>query len=120
MKYIILTSILLFNQISFAACNKPVTYLTEGSTTQCNGYLFTPEKEKEVREVKSKYETLEALSAKQDELNKNLLQQVEVKTKQVEYMNKYVDSVKSDDTFEQIIYFSLGIALGLGISKAFK
>jgi hypothetical protein len=34
---------------SYGACDKPVTYLEQGQSTTCNGYLFTIEKEKEVR-----------------------------------------------------------------------
>lgn len=32
-----------------AECNKPVTLLSEGTPAPCKGFLFTPEKESEVR-----------------------------------------------------------------------
>lgn len=34
---------------SFAECVKPVTALEQGASAPCRGYLFTPEKEKEIR-----------------------------------------------------------------------
>lgn len=44
---------------SFAECTKPVTSLEEGSITPCKGFLFTPEKELEVRIMVKEYELLE-------------------------------------------------------------
>lgn len=37
---------------STAECTKPVTLLEQGAPTPCRGYLFTPEKELEVRILK--------------------------------------------------------------------
>jgi len=43
----ILVNIVTFQ--SFADCTKPVTLLEQGASAPCRGYLFTVEKEKEIR-----------------------------------------------------------------------
>lgn len=45
---------------SFADCPKPVTSLEEGAKAPCTGYLFTPEKELEVRLMKKESDLLKA------------------------------------------------------------
>jgi hypothetical protein len=78
-------SIVLYSGYSFAACPKPVTYLTEGQTTQCSGYLFTPDKELEVRTKLVEYDYISQINKKQNELivilnerNLNLAKQVSI------------------------------------------
>lgn len=120
MNKLILVSILLFNQLAFGECEKPVTYLKTGDTTTCSGYLFTPEEEKKVREFKIKYTQQVELIQKQDDLNKVLTERLVNQTEQNQYLNKRIESIESGSTLEKVIYFGLGIALGVGISQVVK
>lgn len=45
---------------SFAECTVPVKLLEEGATAPCRGFLFTPEKELQVRMLKKEYDLLGA------------------------------------------------------------
>lgn len=116
MKALILVFIMLFNQIAFA-CDKPVTYLKEGTLAVCTGYLFSPEKEKEVRETAIKYNTMEQLNSKQEELIVVLQQRVYVGQQVSDNLRKENESLESKNRMDQIIYFSLGLVLGLGAAK---
>jgi hypothetical protein len=69
---------------SFADCTKPVTSLEEGAKAPCTGYLFTPEKELEVRLMKKESELLKAETE-----NLNLMID-KYKKKEVEY-TKVID-----------------------------
>lgn len=112
----LIIALLLISQVSMA-CNKSVTYLQEGSAAPCTGYLFSPEKEKEVREIKVKYADMSQLVAKQDELTQTLNQRIYVISAQNNNLREEIKNVESRGTLEKVIYFSLGIVLGLGIGK---
>ena len=68
------------NNYSYAACAKPVQSLTEGQAAPCTGYLFSPEKELEVR------------IAVED--NKLVAQQLEAKDKKLKLLLQDVDDVE--------------------------
>lgn len=70
--YFLYTIILL--NYTFANCDKPVTKLDKGQEAPCSGYIFSPDKELEVRtEV---------------EENKLLKKEVELKDKKIERLEK--------------------------------
>lgn len=117
MKTLIL-SILLFSQISLA-CN-PVTYLTKGSSAACNGYLFSPEKEREVREMTIKYGTMEKLVNQQDEVIRTQDQRIDVLMQQNVNLRNQNDSMESRNQLETAIYFAIGMVIGYGLSKGFN
>lgn len=50
----LLLLLLLVPQLALS-CPKPVMYLKKSTTAPCNGYLFSPEKELEVRLLKENY-----------------------------------------------------------------
>ena len=52
-------SLILPQNTAAATCEKPVTLLNEGASAPCRGYLFTPEKELEVRIVNEDYKILQ-------------------------------------------------------------
>lgn len=116
MKTLIITIFFLFGQVSFA-CDKPVSYLLKGTTTRCDGYLFSPEKEKEVREYAIKFEDMKKLSIKQDGLVQTLTERVYNANVQNVNLRKILESEKSQNNLERIIYFTLGTVIGLGIGK---
>lgn len=57
-----------------AECNKPVTLLNEGTPAPCRGFLFTPEKESEVRLM--------------NEDNKLMKQEIELKDLKIKYLTQ--------------------------------
>lgn len=98
---------LLFSLIltSHAACDKPVSYLTEGQSAPCTGYLFTPEKELEVRYKINSYDNLTELTKKQEELIDILNKRIENNQKQI---GLYQDK-ESSGYFTQLLYFGMGV-----------
>lgn len=117
MKTLLISLVFLFNQISYAACAKPVSYLREGQPAECNGYLFTPEKEKEVREYKMQFEDIKKLSTAQDDLIKTLDKRVDVLTRTNQNLHSQITQLNEQSSFEKYLYFGMGAVLGLLITK---
>lgn len=109
--------IFMFSQISFASCKQPVTYLGLGERAVCSGYLFSPEKEAEVRNLVQRYEILVEIVEKQELVIENLNNRVDLNQKISQNLQDQLDNKNSQSTLEKIIYFTLGIALGVGIAK---
>lgn len=57
------------------ACEQPVQYLTKGEVTPCTGYLFSQEKELEVRVAVEENKQLYMITETQDQLIQNLEKQ---------------------------------------------
>lgn len=102
---------------SQASCPKPVTYLTEGSQTPCTGFLFTPEKEAEVRAANldlGLQRDINAIQEKQlgllKEDNKLLLDQSHLWRTRAEDSTKKLMESRNTDTWRMFLYFSLGVA----------
>lgn len=106
MKNLGAAAIIFFSSLSgYSACDKAVTRLVEGSPALCTGYLFTPEKELEVRLKVSTYDQMEQLVKKQEELNNILTKRVD----NLQDLNlKYSDRESSRNFYEKFIYFGLG------------
>lgn len=49
---------LLWTSAAYGQCNKPVTLLQPNEPAPCRGYLFTPEKEQEIRLLNEDYKFL--------------------------------------------------------------
>lgn len=110
----IILSILFVSQVSFAKCEQPVTYLTEGSKTSCTGYLFTPEAEMEARETKLNHDRLEELSKTQEKLIDVLTKRVNNHSLQVANLHNEIDNLETKNTWTKIMWFGLGVlATGL-------
>lgn len=117
MRALIISTILLFNQFTFAACKEPVTYLLEGSKAPCVGYLFTPEKELQVRTTAEQFDKIQILVKQQDELIKVLSNRLDINLQQNANLRKQAEFNQSQTRLEQIIYFALGVAVGVGVTK---
>jgi hypothetical protein len=74
-----LISMLLYGQLAYADCSKPVTFLPNGTPAPCDGFLFTPEKERELRLI--------------NEDNKYLKQESELKDKLIDNYRTQVDTL---------------------------
>jgi hypothetical protein len=113
MKYIILA--LLIPSITLA-CDKPVTFLPKGTTTQCDLYGFTPDKEREVRLGVVDLDYYKGLSASQThqvglykEENKLLESQVNLWRDQSTRLSKELTESKSKSTLTLFLWFGLGV-----------
>lgn len=97
--------LLLSASIAWGECSKPVTYLTDTTPAPCTGYLFTPEKELEVRTKVLQYDTLDKLVKKQDELIDNLNQRVDLTTKQNSNLFNELQSRSNQEWYVNIAFF---------------
>ena len=123
---------------SFAECTVPVKLLEEGATAPCRGFLFTPEKELQVRMLKKEYDLLDAetqnlnlmvdkYQKKDIEFNKIIeleAQKTELwKTKAEDITLKYV-TVEESRTKRDLAFILTGVALtvlaGYAIGQAGK
>jgi hypothetical protein len=113
----IILAILLVTSVSFAECKKPVSYLQEGTPVPCTGYLYSPEMEKLSRAALINVGTLTEFTVKQDELIKILNQRVDVNLQANENLRKQIKNEESRSTVEKVVYFALGVVLGVGMQK---
>jgi len=98
MKYIIGLFLMLFTQASAAN----VTYLEQGAKAPYSGYLFTPEKEKEVRVKIQLYDTQEdLLNILQKRLDNQLDQNV--------VLSDRLEKRETTEFYKNLIYFALGV-----------
>ena len=69
---------MLYGQLAYAAdCSKPVTYLPNGTPAPCDGYLFSPDKERELRLINEDNKYLKQESELKDKMLGNYKLQVE-------------------------------------------
>lgn len=94
---------------SHAACDKPVSYLQEGASAPCSGYLFTPEKELEVRFKINTYDKLTELTLKQDEMIEILNKRIDSNQKQIGLYEQKINIQQSNEFYQKVIYFGLGV-----------
>lgn len=109
-KFLVVLFILLYVSSSIATtCPQPVSYLKEGTTVPCTGYLFDPEKEQEVR-IK-----LEELKYKDQIIivQKHLLdikdQRIDNLSKYNEYLDNKLQTNENLSFWKSTLYFSLGV-----------
>ena len=125
MKRLISIILLLAAPFSYANCKLPVTYVKEGQPAECSGYLFTIEKEAEVRLIKDQLDNLQAemdIRNKQIEIyTKDFKIFGDIQTKQTQEVelfrnaaqdatSKYIAS-QNDRFIRDLLCFGAGIAL---------
>lgn len=113
-------SVFLMNQVSFALCEQPVTYLDVGERAVCAGYLFSPEKTKEITEMAQRYPIMVELISKQEYLINKLNERVELNQQISANLREQLQNKENENNLEKIIYFALGTAIGIGVSKIIK
>jgi len=131
---IITTITLCFNTISYGETCAKVSLLNKGDTAACKGFLFSLEKEQEVRRIHQEYFLLkEELSLQQQELQKykELIQNVEIlmekeqkktevwRIRAEDLTEKYTKTIDSRTT-NDILFFCLGIGLTIGSAFVLK
>lgn len=112
-KIALFLSISLIAQFSLANCPLPVTFLFEGATTHCDGYLFTPDAEKEARQYKLdseyyKYQYIKSseIVIKYEDLVDNLQNQINVLSKISTVQQDTINNTKNNN-----IYYAVGGAI---------
>lgn len=106
--------------VAIADCGQPVSYLKQGQPASCTGYLFSPEKEKEVRDIVQKYPVMVELNSKQEELINTLDEQVKLNQQISMNLRQELRDKEKNQTTENIIYFALGFVLAVGFNKINK
>lgn len=94
---------------SLFACPKPVTFLRNGEVASCDGYLFSPEKERELRLLNEDYKLVTEELVLKDKMITNYKTQAEnaefIAAKEAEkaelWRNKAEDSTKKFITKEE-------------------
>jgi len=66
------------------SCDKPVTYLKQGEITTCEGFLFSKEKELEVRVIVEDYESLKEATKLHINRSERLQEQVILSDKELD------------------------------------
>lgn len=135
---ILLVSCLISSSVFAAECARPVTPLKEGEQAPCTGFLFTSEKEKEVRLKGEDYKSLleqSELLIKQKEFYKKELEESDIIIKKEqeksqlwqksaeEYAQKYISTEEHRgmrDWFFLIGGVVLTIGAGFAVGQANK
>lgn len=104
-------SALLFSSLTFAECNKAVTYLKKNEITKCSGYLFSPEKEQEVRIKIDQFEPMEKLIKNQDELISVLNQRVQLAHAQNLELENFLQKRSDFNVYTNVAFFLAGAFL---------
>lgn len=107
MKLLISILVILSFSTAIADCNQPVTYLTVGSKTECDGYLFTKDAEATNRQKLDLGESYKQLSDLKDKKIDILDQRVAL------YEKAFNDSVsqQSNQNLEKYLYFIGGMLI---------
>lgn len=106
--------LLLSFNISWAACSQSVKYLAEGTAAPCSGYLFSPEKEQEVRTKIEQFDPMEKLVKNQDQQIDILNQRLTLAQQQNLHLEQFVQN-RSDTN----VYINLAFFVGGALITAF-
>lgn len=115
--------ILIFSLISNLSYAEDTVYLEKDQKAPYNGYLFTEPKAKEIRIKLLEGEANKELNESLGKTNQWLLQNSELKDKQLTYAMERMNSLastlrdeRSTSNWERALYFSLGVvATGLSL-----
>lgn len=108
------------SSVTYAQCDEPVSYLRKGQIVNCSGYLFSEEKEKQVREMVNKYPILLELTSKQEHLINKLNDRVELNQQISTNLRGQLENRESNNRLQNIIYFTLGLVVGITVNKINK
>lgn len=94
---------------AMANCPVPVQYVHEFELAPCSGYLFSPEKELEVRLKVDQFNLLEEYSATQADVNEALNKRLQEAHKYNEHLEKRLHQEKRNNEIYNFLYFTLGV-----------
>lgn len=121
--YLMFFLLYIFSFKALAKCDKPVTYLLEGSQAPCTGFLFTPEQEAKVRLADLDLSIQKEINAIQQqqlgilkEDNKLLSEQNNLWRNRAEDSTKRLIESESNKTWKMFLYFLAGAAVTTAIT----
>jgi hypothetical protein len=106
------------SEVAKADCAQPVTYLQQGNPAVCTGYLFSPEKELEVRTKVTNYDKMQDLTKQQDELIALLQTRTQVEVDNNLKLSQELSSQRQKDQMSNYLYFFLGALITGAVSYA--
>jgi hypothetical protein len=119
---VLMTMLLIFN--TALACD-PVKFVEKGAAAPCTGYLFTPEKEKEVRMqvIDLQYEKELSLSKdRQIELYKKenaiLTERYQIWSVEAKALSSDLSKERNSTFWRNTLYFALGMLITTGVTYA--
>ena len=122
----ILLALVFMTNVAFAECPKNVQPLKKGEVANCDGFLFSPETEQKAANAiddAKYYKELNVRLFKRKELTDkeiNILdKRLELYIKQSEVTALELNRKRSEDKWQKIIWFSLGVlATGIAVHGA--
>ena len=126
LKFFITICIVFFSQFNStivyagAQCSKPVEYLLENAATPCSGFLFSPEKELDVRLKIANFDNMKLLSEKTEELNMILYSRVTNLQEQNMLLSNELQQRDKTNIYVLIGSFTLGAITTALIAKSLK
>lgn len=118
----LIVALALVPSLLHAECLKPVTYLREGAQVPCTGYLFSPEKEFEVRTKVATYDDLTLTVEKQRQLlelhDSELQRQIQTNIS----LSSELKVREENNLYKTILFIGAGIVSGslltIGVIRA--
>lgn len=101
-------------------CGKPVSYLQEGSKADCTGFLFSPEKEEEIRVKITNYDVLQLINKTQLEQIDILSQRLKISQEQNQALEKFFYERKDKEWYVNIAFFIGGALITAFIASNVK
>jgi hypothetical protein len=101
-------------------CSEPVTYLLEEKPAPCSGFLFSPEKELEVRTKIANYNNMGLMVDRTQELNDILYKRVSNLQEQNLLLSKEVQDRSNTNIYLLLGSFSLGVIATAILAKSLK
>lgn len=99
------------------ACDKDVTYLEKGTATPCEGYLFSPNKEKEVRYQVESYKYVEQFANKQGEIINIMDERLTNLQEHNKMLSEELNRKDKAKFWQSTFYFTLGVLVTGAIAK---
>lgn len=117
---ILCIAFVLYSFPGYAKCGKAVQFVEAGKPAPCSGFLFSPEKEQEVRIKLQVSSTLESLVKKQQESIDNLDARIANLQNYNNYLSTELEKQDKFNFWKTTLYFSLGVLVTGAIATNVK
>lgn len=112
----ILALLITFSSSAYS-CEKDVTYLEKGTATPCEGYLFSPDKEKEVRYKVESYKYVNEFANKQGEIIVIMDQRLTNLQEHNKVLSEELNRKNKAKFWQSTFYFTLGVLVTGAIAR---
>ena len=99
------------------ACDQDVTYLEKGKAAPCDGFLFSPKKEKEVRYQVETFKYVEDFTNTQGEMIDIMDKRITNLQEHNTMLSKELNRREKTKFLRQTFYFALGVLVTGAIAK---